>query len=435
MKTNAFWAAIIAVLPGMAWAQVSAPLGGGDAPAPVNTTPMTVPANVPTPVASGGADASFTSNLASYRLDTGDTVSITVDRHGDVSRNVTLMADATILLPRFGKPIMARGMTCAELSAAVFKALNTPDNFKLKPGQVTVALVAGRTRRVFVRGNAVRGGDFDLKNGWRVTELAAIMGGVPQPDRVTVSISNALRPAPITVDLASALASDVSPANILLMEGDTLIVNQPQNKVFFVKGEGPRGKQEVDERFTLKQALVQLGMSQNNASGELRKAKLYRHTVAGDVTSPTTTEEIDLVQILTDPQTDHDLKNFDTIDIPLSLRYYYVWGELGGARKRYLPEDRKTTLLDVMSDSVNTTPGQAKIGAIKILRGGDQEKTEVLTVDYGKFLSKGEKRHNPEILPNDVVIVPNVKRVDPINTIWTGFGLFNLAKSLLPGVF
>lgn len=431
MKINAFSAGAIALLPGVAWAQVSVPLGGGDAPV-APTAPMTAPAVLP--ASSGIADASFTADLATYRLDTGDTVSITVDRHGDVSRNVTLMPDAAVLIPRIGKPIMARGLTCAELSAAVYKSLNTPSNFKLKPGQVTVTLVAGRTRRVFVRGNAVRGGDFDLKNGWRVTELAALMGGVPQPDRVTVMITNARRPAPVTVDFADALASDASPANILLMEGDTLIVNQPLNKVFFVKGEGPRGRQEVDERFTLKQALVQLGVSQNNATGELRKAKLHRHTVAGDVRSPTITENIDLVEILTDPLADHDLKNFDTLDIPLSLRFYHVMGELGGPRKRYLPEDRKTYLLDVMSDSGNTTPGQAKIGAIKILRGGEQAKTEIITVDYGKYIKKGDARYNPEILPNDLVFVPNVKRVDPINTIWTGFGLFNLAKSLIPGI-
>jgi len=434
MKINSFWAGVgaIALLPGVAFAQVSAPLGGNDvpvAPGASATAPAVLPAS-----SSGVADASFTADLSTYRLDTGDTVSITVDRHGDVSRNITLMTDAAVLLPRIGKPIMARGMTCAELSAAVYKSLNTPNIFKIKPEQVTVALVAGRTRRVFVRGNAVRGGDYDLKNGWRVTELAAIMGGVPQPDRVTVNITNARRPAPVSVDLESALASDASPANIALMEGDTLIINQPQNKVFFVKGEGPRGRQEVDERFTLKQALVQLGVSQNNSTGELRKAKLHRHTIPGDVKSPTTTEDIDLVKVLTDPETDHDLKNYDTLEIPLSLRYYFVWGELGGARKRYLPEDRKTYLLDVMSDSGNTTPGQAKIGAIKVLRGGEQDKQEVVTVDYGKFLRTGEARYNPEILPNDVVIVPNVKRVDPINTIWTGFGLFNLAKSLIPGI-
>ena len=399
---------------------------------------VSVPLSTPSVAESAPAQSALTvapgTDLGTYRLDTGDTVSISVERHGDVSRTVTLLADATVMLPRMDKPIAARGMTCAELSSAVHKMLNTPRNFVLKPGQVTVSLVGGRVRRVFVRGNAVRGGDFDLRNDWRVTELVAIMGGIPQPDRVRVSLTNAKRPAPVTIDLAAALASESSPANLALMEGDTIIVNGPQNKILFVKGEGPRGRHEVDERFTLKQALVALGVTHNNASGELRKAKLSRHTVPGDVTSPVTEMPVDLVEVLTNPTVDHDLRDNDTVEIPLSLRYYYVWGELGGARKRYLPEDRKTFLVDVMSDSGNTTPGQAKIGDITILRGGEQSKQNIQRYDFGKFIRTGDPKYNPEIMPNDYVFVPNVKRIDPVNTIWTGFGLYNLAKTFIPGL-
>ena len=393
-------------------------------------TPVASDAVITAPVTTNLGEA----DLATYRLDTGDTVSISVERHPDVSRTVPLLSDAAVVLPRVAKPIPARGMTCAALAEAVHRALNTPANFRLTPGQVTVSLVTGRMRRVFVRGNAITGRDVDLKNGWRVTELVAVLGGIPQPDRVHVTLTNAKRPSPITVDLDAALASEASLANIALMEGDTVVVNGPRNKILFVQGEGPRGRHEVDERYTLKQALVQLGISQNNASGELRKATLTRHTVPGDVTSPTTRTPIDLIEILTSPETDHDLRDNDTIEIPLSQRFYFVWGELGGARKRVLPEDRKTYLLDVMSDSGNTTTGQAKIGAIEIHRGGEQAKQEILRVDYGKFLGTSEARYNPEILPGDLVIVPNVKRVDAVGTIWTSFGLYNLARTFLPGL-
>lgn len=427
MKYNASFlgAMLLLAVPMGAFAQVSTPLGGtdGTSPAPVTVAPTETPSTSP-----------ITADISTYRLDTGDAVSITVDRHSEVSRTVPLLADATVLLPRMDKAISARGMTCAELAEAIRKSLNNPRAFVLRPGQVTVALASQRVRRVFVRGNAVRGADFDLKNGWRITELVALLGTIPQTDRVRLTLTNPNRPAPIAIDLAAALESESNPANISLMEGDTLVFEGPRSKYLFIKGEGPRGKQEIDERYTLKQALIQLGVTHNNASGELRKAKLTRHVDPKDVTSPTTVENVDLVEVLTNPAVDHDLKDNDTLEIPLSLRYYYVWGELGGARKRYLPEDRKTYLLDVMSDSGTTTQGQAKIGAVTILRGGDQNKQEVLRYDYGKFLKTGQGKYNPEIQPNDVVFVPNVKRVDAISTIWTSFSLYNLVKSFVPGL-
>jgi len=53
--------------------------------------------------------------------------------------------------------------------------------------------------------------------------------------------------------------------------------------------------------------------------------------------------------------------------------------------------------------------------------------------DFGKFLGKGDMKQNPEILPQDMVIVPATKRVDVINSIWTGWGLFNIIQALVPG--
>ncbi len=424
MKTDAIirGAALLFALPVAAFAQVSTPLGGTDGGAP------------PAPLAAPAADPAVPIDIATYRLDTGDSISVIVDRHPEVSRTIPLLADATVLLPRMDKPISARGMTCGELGEAIHKSLNTPRAYVLRPGQVTVTLATQRVRRVFVRGNAVRGADYDLRNGWRVTELVAVIGTIPQSDRVRLLVTNPRRPAPITVDLAAALDSEANPANVPLMEGDTLVFEGPRTKYLFVQGEGPRGRQEIDERYTLKQALVQLAVTHTNATGELRKAKLYRHTDPKDITTPTTVENVDLVEILTNPAVDHDLKDNDKLEIPLSLRFYYVWGELGGARKRYLPEDRPTYLLDVMSESGSTTSGQAKIGSVTILRGGEQGKEQVLRFDYGKFLNDGKAKYNPEIQPNDVVFVDRVKRIDPVSTIFTGFGLYNLFKSFVPGL-
>jgi protein involved in polysaccharide export with SLBB domain len=409
--------------PRLSWAQVPTPLNGGNGGTSAPVTPE-IPTATPPPAEALVPD---------YRLDTGDVVAVYVERHGDVNRNVPLMADATVMLPRMEKPISARGLTCTELAEQIRVGLSHPRAFILKPGQVTVQLVTARMRRVYVRGNVVRGTEYDLKNDWRITELVASMGGVPQPNRVTAILTNGKRPAPVKIDLTAALADESGSANIALMEGDTLTVNGPETKVFFVKGEGPRGKHDIDERFTLKQALVQLGVTANGATGELRKAKLIRHETPGDPTSPTTDIPVDLISVLSDDGTDSKLQDYDTLEIPVSLRFYYVWGEVGGPRKRLLPEDRKTYLLDVMSDSGGTT-GSAKIGNVTVWREVSPGIRDDMHYDYGRYLRNGDPKHNPEILAGDIVFVPNVKRVDPISTIWTGFGLYNLVKTFVPGL-
>jgi|GEM_PF-2790993 Periplasmic protein involved in polysaccharide export len=393
-----------------------------------------------TPDAPTGADRSPLPEdalLPTYRLDTGDTVQITVARHEDHNRQVPLLADATVMLPRMEKPVVARGMTCQELATALEKALSHPRGFVLRPGQVNVQLVSARARRIYVRGNAARGGDFNLLNGWRVTELLAVIGNIPQPERVTARITNPQREEPVTVDLVQAIRDPKGPANIPLREGDTLTLDLPAKRILLVKGElSQRGQHEIDERFTLKQALVQLGVTENGATGDLVNSYIHRHTVPGDPTSPTTKIPVNLLRILTDDSADMDLQDYDTLEVPVSMRFYYVWGEIGGARKRFLPLDRKTYLLDVMSDSGNTS-GQAKIGDIQILRQNPTDQNApptVVRVDYGKFFkSGGDPKYNPEILPNDIIFVDRVKRTDYIGGAFTFVGFYNMLKGFLGG--
>jgi len=421
---------VLFCLPAASRAQLSAPLGGGTGGAPPSGA--VAPGGAPEVAGALPAEAL----RPDYRLDTGDTVQITVTRHEDHNRTVPLLADATVMLPRMEKPLVARGMTTTELADAVRKALSHPRGFVLRPGQVNVQLVSARVRRIYVRGNAVRGGDFDLRNDWRVTELLAIVGSIPQPERVTARLTNPKRDGAVSVDLLKAIDEPGGPANLRLQEGDTLTLDLPKNRIFFVKGElSQKGEHQLDERFTLKQALVKLGVTEVGATGDLVNATIHRHTVPGDVTSPTTEIPVDLLKVLRDDDADMKLQDYDTLEVPVSMRYYYVWGELGGQRKRFMPLDRKTFLMDAMAESGGTT-GSAKIGDIQILRPNpaDPNKPLVVRVDLGKyFTSKGDPKYNPEILPGDLVFVPNVKRTDYIGAAFSAVGVFNMLRGFLLG--
>lgn len=374
-----------------------------------------------------------------YRLDTDDTINIEVvkyngERFADVSRTIRIPVDGTVRLGRGTTPVTARGKTCDELEAEILERLTREGGLKLRENQVNVSVTGMRMRRVFVRGTASRGGEFELRNGWRVSELVALLGGVSEPQRVKARIVNARRPASVSIDLEKALSAASSEDNIALIEGDTLMLDSPKSYKFYIKGEATqRGEHKIDERFGLRQALVMVGFTTNGATGSMRDAVLLRHEDPTDPSSPVTRSKVDLVALMNDPNApDVPLKDHDTLEILPSQKFIYVWGEVGGPRKWYLPEDRRTYLVDVMSNAGHTT-GSAKIGDIQVLRQTPDGKVTRTSYDFGKFF-KGDTKQNPEIQAQDIVFVPTVKRVDPVSTIWQGWGLYGIAQSLIPGL-
>jgi protein involved in polysaccharide export with SLBB domain len=405
-------------------AGLSAPLGGG-----------TTGGAPPAPSAGGPSTAVAPLNVSeNYRLDTGDVIRIDVLRHPEVSDTFTLYADAAVRMKRLDAPLSVRGLTCRELATLVHKAYDRPTLFRLRPNAVTVTLVGARVRRIYVSGSAVKGGDYNLLNGWCVSDLVSVVGGVPQPDRVKARVTSPRRPEAVPVDLERALRDRHGPADLPLAEDDTLVIDAPKAKTLFIEGEGPRGAHPIDERFTLKQALVQLGISDSKTEADLTQAIIHRHAVPGDPASPTRDIPINLLAVL-NGEAEGDVQDYDTLEIPTSKRFYFMMGEAGGPRKRLMPLDRPTFLLDAMADSGATT-GNAKIGDVQIMRPvAGSDRPQVIHVDYGKFFkSKGDPQYNPEIQPGDIVYVPNVKRVDALGAFWNTFGVFGALRSFLPGL-
>lgn len=364
-----------------------------------------------------------------YKLDTDDTVQIDVARHVDVSRSVRIPTDGNIRLPRLLKPVVARGKTCAELADLLSSRLKSEGKLVIRPGQVSVAVTGLRTRRIFVRGSAVGGKIYDLKNEDRISEVVAVIGGVTQPERLTTVITGPLRPTPVPVNLDAALNMPGSPENLRLLEGDTLTIDSPRRIRLFIEGEGPRGVKEFDQRYGLKQMMVEVGFTANGATGDLRKARIRRKTDPLDPGSSDTYLPVDLLRVMTDDSYDVKMQDMDTLQIPVSEQFIYVFGEIAGPRKVFLPQDRKWFLSDVVANSGGTS-AQAKIGSINVIRTA-QGKPSAKSYDFGKYLKNLDSAQNPEMQAGDLIYVPNVKRAD-VGSIWTTFGLFNLVRSIFP---
>lgn len=403
------------------YAQISNPLGGG------NGTPP--PATAPAPDRLPGTAIEVPDN---YQLETGDVITIEVLRHGDINRTQRIPADGKLRLPRLLNPVTVRGKTCADLISELTGKLVTEGKLVLRPGQVNVYVTEMRLRRIYVQGNVGRSGDFPLQNGWRISELMSVVGSPAQPERVRAKLVSPRRPEAITLNLSAILNNPESSENIVLQEGDTLSLEMPRSKRFFIKGEANRGMHELDERFGLRQALIQLGYTTNGATGDLRHSFLYRHETPGDPNSPVKKIPVDLYTLLADDSTPEiPLQDMDTLDVPISTRFVYIFGEIGAPKRFYLPEDRPTYLVDIMA--LGGTTGRAKIDDIKIWRVKDNKMVSE-SYKFGKFLANGDAKQNPEIKPQDMIVVPDVKRADPVSTVWTAWGIYNILGALVPGL-
>lgn len=359
-----------------------------------------------------------------YRLDTDDIVQIEVTRHADVTRTVRIPTDGLIRMPRLLRPIVVRGMTCDELVKTLAERLQSEGKLRLRRGQVQVTLQERRTRRVYLRGSALGGAQVDLVNGWRISELLASSGRVPQPERVTATLTNPRRPAALPVNLAAIYRDPSNSANLVLIEGDTLTVDLPKPKRIFITGQGlPLGEHEIDERYGLRQTLIKLGVTVRDNPGDLLHATLKRRKTPGDPNSPTTNVPVDLLALLTSESTpDVPVEDMDTLDVRAANAFVYLYLGDQQARKFALPQDRKTRLFDVITQA-GGIPGPSKIGSVTLLRDLPSGKPTKTTIDLGKFLKTGDVASNPEIQPEDVVVIAANRRTDFFQTIWQGVGL------------
>ena len=359
-----------------------------------------------------------------YTLDSDDIVQVEVARHSDVTKSIRIPADGYLRLPRLLRPILARGKSCDELVALVTERLQTEGKLRLKSGQVQVTLLERRPRRVYMRGSGIGGGQLDLINGWRISELLASAGRVPQPERVTATLTNPRRPAALPIDLAAIYRDPASPANVALLEGDTLTVDLPKPKRVFITGLGlPLGEHEIDERFGLRQTLIKLGASVRDNPGDLKHAILKRRQKPGDPNSAETRIPVDLVALLADEAAkDLAIEDMDTLDVPALNSFVYLYLADQQARKFPLPQDRKTHLFDIIAQA-GGIPGASKLSSVKLWRGIQGGKPEPQTIDLAKFFQKGDAKSNPEMQPEDVVVISPNRRLDPFQTLWQGVGL------------
>lgn len=164
-----------------------------------------------------------------------DVLTITVLSFPELSApTVTVSPSGTINLPVAGQ-ISVLGKTPTQLAREIARRLNS----RVVNPEVTVSLNQTGQRRVFVLGGVAKPGVYDLKPGWRVSEVLAAAGGVVgrlDETRATLTRASVSQP-PIAVDLVVALGNPASGQNRVVRTGDVLVVTTLDPQYVTVSGD------------------------------------------------------------------------------------------------------------------------------------------------------------------------------------------------------
>lgn len=175
------------------------------------------PESVPMPVM-----AQETGWNGPFRLGAGDVLNVFIWKHKELSTIVTIRPDGKISYPLIGE-IDAKGLTLNEIEERINKQLKQ----HIQDPQVTVILEGAHSFRIFVLGEVMQPGVFELKAPITVIQALAMARGLTTfASRNKIFIVNPGRNGDqrIPFNYSRFVQGEDSKQNIVLRPGDTVIV-------------------------------------------------------------------------------------------------------------------------------------------------------------------------------------------------------------------
>lgn len=187
-------------------------------------------------------------------LGPGDAVRVTVFQNPDFNTETRLSEGGTIVFPLIGEQNFS-GLTPAQAGARVAEALKR-GKYIVNP-QVTVQLVAVRSRQVSVLGQVAKPGKYPLDdNASKLTDILALAGGITPTgtDEVTVLLTRDGKSQTRVVDVPTMVRTGDMKANFDVQGGDTIYVQRAP--VFYIYGEVQKaGSYRLESNMSVMQAL------------------------------------------------------------------------------------------------------------------------------------------------------------------------------------
>lgn len=347
------------------------------------------------------SQASADTGPAPYKLGPEDVISVTVARHPEFSGDFYIPADGVVNLPSVGR-MTAGGKTLEELTNEVASRLRE----RLREPEVTISLRTARMQRVYVLGAVNNPGPYDMKPGWRVTESIAAAGGLAQGIEFSDCCATILRAS--TGDRETVKLSDVfqgtNEANMPINSGDVVTINAEETIPVYVMG-----KVKTPGLYRLGKASAGVMAALTLAGGVSEDAAINRITIThlnGE------SLVVDLAPALLQGKQESvaKLQAGDLVVVPEETARVAVLGFVNEPGFYLLKSGTKLTLSDALGLAKGADK-RGKLGAVAIIRT-KEGKQERLVCDLGKFLKSGDPAQNPEVLPGDVVYVPETSKPD-----------------------
>jgi len=166
---------------------------------------------------SGVAEAQSTD----YIIGAGDLLTISVWRHPELDRPVTVRSNGLITFPPVGE-IMAQGLTPISLGRELTQRLR---DYTRETNQVTVTMDQFNSRAIFLTGQVAMPGRYSFEHIPDILQVMSQAGGpLPSADLSSVSIIRATASGPeiIPVDLGSYMRGEAGRSLPDLLPGDTV---------------------------------------------------------------------------------------------------------------------------------------------------------------------------------------------------------------------
>ena len=167
-------------------------------------------------------DGATSPEMATYRLNPGDTMQISVWREEELERQALVQPDGSISFPLIGQ-IMAEGRTAGELEAEISQRLE-----RFIPDAVaTVELLTVQGNQIFVMGEVPRPGAYGMSGPLTLVQAISLAGGFGDfaaRDRIRILREREGQEVAFTVDYDCVASGTNVEANVPLKAGDTIIV-------------------------------------------------------------------------------------------------------------------------------------------------------------------------------------------------------------------
>jgi polysaccharide export outer membrane protein len=245
---------------------------------------------------------------ATYRIETGDVLGVSIFPADELSRESVVQLDGTIPFPLIGT-IKAKGLTPHQLEDEMRRALSR----YLSNPQVAVTVKQFSRRQIFVTGEVRSVGTFSYKENMRLMEFISSAGGFTENanrKEVKVFRGTADKKKVFTIDVEEIIRSGDFSRDFQLEPGDIVEVAQGKLRVAILGDVHQPGYLDYKEGLHLLELISQAGGFLETA--QLNKVNILHEGKGG-------TENVTLVNlkdILSGKKADVPIRHGDTVYVP-----------------------------------------------------------------------------------------------------------------------